>query len=76
MVIVVGMVDIRRATKTTINTKTTAPTIPPQSIQIDPFFLIMVKAVVRLVNIIVVLVLHLGFFLMVGMVVVVVLVVL
>ena len=40
VVMVVGMVDIRRATKTTINTKTTAPTIPPQSIQIDPFFLI------------------------------------
>ena len=37
---VVGVVDKRRATKSTINTKTTTPTIPPTSIQIDKFFLI------------------------------------
>ena len=35
---VVGVVDKRRATKSTINT--TTPTIPPTSIQIDKFFLI------------------------------------
>ena len=37
---VVGVVDKRRATKSTINTKTTTPTIPPTSIQVDTFFLI------------------------------------
>ena len=40
MVMVVGVVDKRKATKSTINTKTTTPTIPPTSIQIDKFFLI------------------------------------
>ena len=34
VVMVVGVVDKRRATKTTINTKTTTLTIPPPSIQI------------------------------------------
>ena len=40
MVMVVGVVDKRRVTKTTIDTKTTTPTIPPPIIQIDKFFLI------------------------------------
>ena len=37
---VVGVVDKRRAIKSTINTKTTTPTIPPTSIQIGKFFLV------------------------------------
>jgi hypothetical protein len=37
---VVGVVDKRRVTKATINTKTTTPTIQPPIIQTDKFFLI------------------------------------
>ena len=37
---VVGVVDKIRATKTTLNTKTTTPTMPPPNIEIYKLFLI------------------------------------